>query len=112
MESGYQKRKCRNCFCRVKAQEAKESFFPIPVYVRAAVTTTSVKQINENLYRIDINCQRPADGAVEIVFDTPSQGLYYSAGAGEHISVEVPNNLKNDPGNGTFKRLYIPKQWI
>jgi len=81
----------------VKAQEAKESFFPIPVYVRAAVTTTSVKQINENLYRIDINCQRPADGAVEIVFDTPSQGLYYSAGAGEHISVEVPNNLKNDP---------------
>ncbi len=80
-----------------KEQEAKESFFPIPVYVRAAVTTTSVKQINENLYRIDINCQRPADGAVEIVFDTPSQGLYYSAGAGEHISVEIPNNLKNDP---------------
>nr|WP_321486014.1 hypothetical protein [uncultured Draconibacterium sp.] len=80
-----------------KAQEAKESFFPIPVYVRAAVTTTSVKQINENLYRIDINCQRPADGAVEIVFDTPPQGLYYSSGAGEHISVEIPNNLKNDP---------------
>ena len=80
-----------------KAQEAKESFFLIPVYVRAAVTTTSVKQINENLYRIDINCQRPADGAVEIIFDTPPQGLCYSAGAGEHISAEVPNNLKNDP---------------
>lgn len=80
-----------------KEQEAKESFFPIPVYVRAAVTTTDVKQIKEDLYRIDINCQRPADGAVEIVFDTPSEGLYYSAGAGEHISVEVPNDLKNDP---------------
>lgn len=80
-----------------KEQEPNESFFPIPVYIRAGLTTTSVEQINENLYRININCKRPADGAVEIVFDTPAEGLYYSAGAGEHVAVEIPNDLKHDP---------------
>jgi len=77
--------------------EAKESFFPVPFYVRAGTTTSNVKQISENLYQLDINCKRPSDGAVEIVFDTPAKGLYYSAGAGEEESVEIPADLKHDP---------------
>ncbi len=29
--------------------------------------------------------------------DTPASGLYYSAGAGEDIAVEIPTDLKHDP---------------
>ena len=74
-----------------------ENFMPFPVYVRAGKTTATVEQIAENLYSMDINCKRPADGAVEIVFDTPKNGLFYSAGAGEEIAVEIPTDLKHDP---------------
>jgi len=77
--------------------EPKENFFPVSFYVRAGITTTNTKQLNDNVYQLDINCKRPTDGAVEIVFDTPSAGLYYSAGAGEHIAVEIPTDLKHDP---------------
>jgi len=80
-----------------KSGKTTESFLPIPFAVRGGKTTTSVVQVGENLYRLDINCKRPADGAVEIVFDTPASGLYYSAGAGEDIAVEIPTDLKHDP---------------
>ncbi len=77
--------------------KSTESFLPIPYAVRAGKTTSTTTQIGENLYQMDINCKRPADGAVEIVFDTPASGMYYSAGAGEDIAVEIPTGLKHDP---------------
>jgi len=70
---------------------------PIPFAIRAEQSTSRVRKINENLYLLDISCDRPADGAVEIVFDTPSNGLWYSAGAGEEIAVEIPTDLKQNP---------------
>ena len=70
---------------------------PIPFAVRAEKSVSSIKKINENLYSINIKGERPADGAVEIVFDTPESGLYYSAGSGEDLAVEIPTDLKNDP---------------
>jgi hypothetical protein len=80
-----------------KNSKSAESFLPVPFYVRAGKTMSSVEQLGENLYRLDINCKRPADGAVEIVFDTPASGLFYSAGAGEDVAVEIPTDLKHDP---------------
>jgi len=77
--------------------EAKASILPVAVAVRAEKYTSTVKQINENLYRFDIQCDRPADGAVEIVFDTAAEGLYYSAGSGEEVAVQIPTDLKHDP---------------
>jgi len=76
---------------------SKTSLSPIPFTVLAEKAVSSVKQMNDNLIRIDIKCERPADGAVEIIFDTPANGLYYSAGAGEEIAVEIPTDLKHDP---------------
>jgi hypothetical protein len=73
------------------------STLPIPFTVRAEKWETSVRKINENLFSLDIRAKRPADGAVEISFDTPAKGLYYSAGSGEHIAVELPADLKNNP---------------
>ena len=73
------------------------SFLPIPFSIRAERATTVVKKISETLYRLDIRCERPADGAVEIVFDTPADGLQYSAGAGEEIAVQIPTDLRHDP---------------
>ncbi len=70
---------------------------PIPFAVRAEKSVSTIKKINEKLYRIDIKGERPADGAVEIIFDTPAKGLYYSAGSGEEIAVEIPVDLKNNP---------------
>ncbi len=53
--------------------------------------------MDDHLWRLDIACARPADGAVEIAFPTAEQGLYYSAGCGEETMVEVPTDLKHDP---------------
>lgn len=80
-----------------KTPTSTASFFPVPFAVKAKKAETSVIQLSENLYRLDIKCQRPADGAIEIVFDTPSSGLYYSAGAGEDIAVEIPIDLNHNP---------------
>jgi len=80
-----------------KSNDTTASFLPVPFAVRAEKVTSSVTRINENLFRLDIQCERPADGAVEIVFDTPASGLFYSAGAGEEIAVEIPADLKHDP---------------
>jgi hypothetical protein len=76
---------------------ATVSLLPVPFAVRAEKATSTVKKINANLYQLDIKGERPADGAVEIVFDTPASGLFYSAGAGEDIAVEIPTDLKHDP---------------
>jgi hypothetical protein len=70
---------------------------PVPFAVRAEKSESSIRKINENLYSLDIKGKRPADGAVEIIFDTPASGLFYSAGSGEHIAVELPADLKNNP---------------
>jgi len=77
--------------------QTKTSVLPIPFTVLAEKAVSCVKKINENIYQLDIKCERPSDGAVEIVFDTPANGLSYSAGAGEEIAVEIPTDLKHDP---------------
>jgi len=74
-----------------------DAYLPIPIHIRAASSTTKVQQINENLVQLDINCKRPADGAVEIAFDTATDNLAYSAGAGEETIVKIPTDFKNDP---------------
>lgn len=81
----------------VSPKTANAGFLPVPVSVRAEKYTSSIKQFGENLYRFDIHCERAADGAVEIVFDTATDGLLYSAGAGEDIAVEIPTDLKHNP---------------
>jgi Glycosyl hydrolase family 57 len=73
------------------------STLPIPFGVRAEKCTSVIKKISEDLYRIDIKGERPVDGAVEIEFNTPASGLWYSAGSGEEWAVEIPTDLKNDP---------------
>ncbi len=73
------------------------SYSPIPFYVRAKSYQAHIREIDSLTYELNIKCTRPDDGAVEIEFDTPGQGLYYSAGAGENIAVEIPVDLKHDP---------------
>ncbi len=79
------------------APSFSEDYLPLPLYVRAAAYHTVVKKVGEHLWQLDISCIRPADGAVEIAFPTSGEGLYYSAGCGEEIMVEVPVDLKRDP---------------
>ncbi len=73
------------------------AYLPIPVFVRAAAYRIAVKKINDSLFRMDISCERPRDGAVEIAFETAPDGLYFSAGTGEAIMAKVPADLKHDP---------------
>jgi hypothetical protein len=77
--------------------EGKPALLPVGMSVRAENYAATIKQFGDKLYRIDIHCNRPADGAVEIAFDTAEKGLFYSAGAGEQIAVEIPTDLKKDP---------------
>jgi hypothetical protein len=77
--------------------EYKASFLPLVFSVRAASYKAEIRQAGDDLYRFDIICERPEDGAVEIVFETASDGLYYSAGTGEETMVEIPIDLKHDP---------------
>ena len=70
---------------------------PVPFTVRAEKTISCIKKVKDNMYSIDIKGERPPDGAVEIVFDTPASGLFYSAGSGEDIAVEIPADYKNNP---------------
>jgi hypothetical protein len=46
---------------------------------------------------MDIECARPADGAVEISFGTAAEGLRYSPSCGEDLSVVIPTNYPHDP---------------
>ena len=80
-----------------KSSSNQVGVLPVPFAVRAEKSVSSVRKVNENLYSIEIKGERPADGAVEIIFDTPATGLFYSAGSGEEIAVEIPTDLKNDP---------------
>ncbi len=75
----------------------KDDYLPLPLFVRAAAYQTKVKKVNDRLWRLDIHCDRPADGAVEIAFPTAGEGLYYSAACGEETLVAVPGDLKHDP---------------
>jgi len=74
-----------------------ESYLPIPVFVKAKSYKSKVSKLSDNLFQLDISCKRPKDGAVEIAFETASDGLLYSAGAGEETIVQVPTDLKHDP---------------
>ncbi|MCE1199856.1 MAG: hypothetical protein LWW85_12865 [Marinilabiliales bacterium] len=73
------------------------ALLPIPVAIKAGKTEMQCVRLNDHLYRLDLSCRRPEDGAVEILFDSPASGMFYSAGAGEETAVEIPADLKNDP---------------
>ena len=79
------------------SNQGTAALLPISFAIRAEKATSTVKRINDKLYRLDIKADRPADGAVEIIFDTAADGLQYSAGAGEEIAVPIPTDLKHDP---------------
>ena len=81
----------------IKGSSGIADVLPVPYAVRAEKSVSTIKKINENLYSINIKGERPADGAVEIIFDTAASGLWYSAGSGEDIAVEIPTDLKSDP---------------
>ncbi|MBN8850611.1 MAG: hypothetical protein J0H07_02015 [Sphingobacteriales bacterium] len=71
--------------------------WPIPFSVRAASYTVRSCKLNDSLYRMDIVCTRPSDGAVEIAFETGPAGLEYSASCGESASVVIPAGYAHDP---------------
>lgn len=75
----------------------EDDYLPIPLAVRAKSYSTEVQKIQDGVYCLDIEAMRPKDGAVEITFNTASNGLWYSAGAGEEIAVKIPTDLKQDP---------------
>lgn len=81
----------------LKSGKPVSSVLPVPFAIRAAKSVVVTKKLSENVYSLDVQCDRPADGAVEIVFYTATSGLWYSAGTGEEIAVEVPTDLKHDP---------------
>jgi hypothetical protein len=70
---------------------------PINFSVSAQSYTVQTGRINDSLYRMDIECLRPADGAVEIAFETATDGLEYSPSCGEEVGVVLPSVWKHDP---------------
>jgi hypothetical protein len=70
---------------------------PVDCAVRAEKYTASVRQLDDSVYRLDIECTRPADGAVEISFRTAGEGLRYSPSCGEDRSVVIPTGFPHDP---------------
>ncbi len=80
----------------LKELKFEEDYLPFPIYVRAKDYNIEVKKFNGNIYKVDIYCKRPNDGAVEIAFET-SDKIYYSAGTGEETIVEIPKDLKQNP---------------
>ena len=70
---------------------------PVNFSVRAQSYTVQTGKINDHLYQMDIECLRPADGAVEIVFETAADGLEYSASCGEGVRVVLPSVWQHDP---------------
>lgn len=70
---------------------------PINFSVSAQSYTVQTSRANDSLYRMDIECLRPADGVVEITFETAADGLQYSASCGEEVRVVLPSIWKHDP---------------
>lgn len=70
---------------------------PINFSVSAQSYTVQTGRINDSLYRMDIECLRPADGAVEIAFETAADGLEYSPSCGEEVRAVLPAVWKHDP---------------
>lgn len=81
----------------VAASDDTPSALPVNFSVRAASYTVKTVRLSDSLYRMDIECARPADGAVEITFGTGADGLQYSASCGERTKVTIPTTYKNDP---------------
>ncbi len=82
---------------RVAPPAGEDAYLPLPLFIRAASWDAKVRKVDAHLWRLDISCSRPADGAVEIAFPTAAQGLWYSAACGEETMVEIPTDLKHDP---------------
>ena len=81
----------------VQELSPEDSYLSIEYAIRASSYNARVKKLNDNVYVFDVEAFRPVDGAVEITFNTAKDGLFYSAGAGEHVAVEIPTDLKHDP---------------
>jgi hypothetical protein len=81
----------------ITKSEETDSYLPIQFSVRADSYKAKIKKLTENLFILDIEAYRPEDGAIEMSFNTAKEGLYYSAGAGEHVAVEIPTDLKHEP---------------
>jgi hypothetical protein len=75
----------------------KSAALPVGFSVKALSYTVKTEQINDSLYHMDVECLRPADGAVEIQFDTAPDGLQYSAACGESARVTIPAGYPHDP---------------
>jgi len=81
-----------------KPKSSAAAALPIPFTVLAKRYEARIRQLGDTtLFQLDLKCSRPENGAVEIIFDTPPNGLFYSAGAGENLAVEIPTDLKKDP---------------
>jgi len=76
---------------------AEPAALPINFSVSAQSYTVQTGRINDSLYRMDIECLRPANGAVEISFETGADGLEYSASCGEGVRVHLSATWKHDP---------------
>ncbi len=70
---------------------------PVPVFVRAESARITCKRIANGLWVLDIEAQRPEDGAVEIAFPTAESGLIYSPPGGEDAQIGIPTDTKRDP---------------
>ncbi|MDR3714643.1 MAG: hypothetical protein P4L51_17650 [Puia sp.] len=70
---------------------------PVNFAVNAQSYNVRISKLSEVLYRMDVQCTRPDNGAVEIVFDTAPDGLQYSASCGEQTKVTIPTTYKHDP---------------
>lgn len=81
----------------VQELTTEDSYLPVEYSVRAESYKAKIQKLSDNVYAFDVEAFRPKDGGVEITFDTSEDGLYYSAGAGEQIAVEIPTDLKHDP---------------
>jgi hypothetical protein len=70
---------------------------PVNFSVRALSYSVRSGRVNDSLFRMDIECMRPADGVVEIAFATAPEGLEYSASCGEGARVVLPSSWKENP---------------
>jgi hypothetical protein len=70
---------------------------PVDCAVRASNYSARVRLLSDSVYQLDIECSRPADGAVEISFGTAPEGLRYSPSCGEDRSVVIPTGYPHDP---------------
>lgn len=83
--------------CAADSAGGVPAALPLNFSVKAERYSVSVRRLGDSVYRVDVACERPADGAVEITFPTAAGGLRYSPSCGEERSVVIPANYPHDP---------------